>query len=81
MESQWFGWEAFDQVDTLVFGFSQVVLVKKIGRFDAGSMFDYATVDYGNSVVVFVNFDNDGEVAEKHAFAMRVELVTASAAS
>lgn len=48
MEKKLFTWDGWDQADTMVFQFYDIVLQRKIGAHEAGSRFDCAIVDYEN---------------------------------
>lgn len=52
METELFSWEEWDMLDTACFTFYNVVLVRKIGNFEAGTKFSYANMDYTEGKLV-----------------------------
>lgn len=72
-ETQMFDWKDWDQLDTFAFAFYNVTLTIKIGEYDIGTHFDFADVDYENSLVNFyLNEKGDDPVLQ---MTMKVQLV------
>jgi hypothetical protein len=58
METELFSWEAWDMLDTMSFVFYDVVLVRKIGNFEAGTKFSSAVINYEDGRLVLYTDDS-----------------------
>ena len=59
MEQEWFSWEDWDQLDTMVFGFHKCVLKMQIGPFLEETVIPYIQVSYEDGKIAFLK--DDGE--------------------
>lgn len=61
MEKEFFKWEDWDQIDTLVLGFNNCTILKEIGIFQPGMHVDYITMDYSEGRISIYSEDLDTE--------------------
>ena len=81
METELFTWNGWDIQDTSAFTFYDVTLVKPIGKYPAGTTFDFADIDYEHGTLVFSA--KDGEMVNgfgkiKQVACFKIGLVIAS---
>lgn len=80
MEQKLFTWQVFDIVDTLCFQFYDIVLVRNIGKFEKGTEFDNAVLDFEHGILELWNEGNltqlevGGEISGIHKFELELHV-------
>jgi hypothetical protein len=59
IESQLFSYNNKEQLDEMTFIFHDITLSTKIGNFDTGHKFKYATIDFENSQLILGENDEE----------------------
>ena len=66
MEKEFFKWEGWDPVDTLVLSFYNCTLIKQIGKFPPGFQASVITMDYEKGrISIYLEDDLGTEVSYK----------------
>lgn len=69
MEKKWFTWEEWDELDTMVFSFTNVRLIIPIGEFCTGMVFPLANINFEDGTLEF--FDTSGDSIKKFTMEVR----------
>jgi hypothetical protein len=69
MEQSLFSWENWDQLDTMLFCFSQCTLKVDIGKYKAGDIIEEIALDYSDGVMEFYK---DNDAIDKFSLSLKV---------
>jgi hypothetical protein len=79
VECKLFDWESWDQQDVACLSFNEVVLKVRVGKFEAGTKFDFAFVNYDEGYLQLGNNlgnDHDGKpLQETFDFKLQLSVV------